>query len=76
MVKSPLPGKIVEVHIETGQAIATNQLLFVLESMKMEHKILSSRAGSVDSISVKRDQSVSGGDILATLTYTAGRLTQ
>lgn len=46
-VKTPMPGKLVKLLVEDGQAVEEGQPLLVLESMKMETVMPSPRAGLV-----------------------------
>jgi biotin carboxyl carrier protein len=64
-VISHMPGKVVRVLVEPGQAIAAGQGILVLEAMKMENEIVASRAGRVTSVRVTAGQSVEGGAELA-----------
>ena len=52
MVRSPLPGKVIKIDIEEGQAFSKNDRLFVLESMKMELEIKASSSGVMQHIHV------------------------
>ena len=47
LIKSPLPGKILEIPVVEGQEIKKGQVLFVLESMKMHNEIISEHDGLV-----------------------------
>jgi acetyl/propionyl-CoA carboxylase alpha subunit len=51
-IKAPIPGKIAQVLVDVGDAVSTNQLLLVLEAMKMENEIRASTSGSVRGIHV------------------------
>ena len=48
-----MPGKIISVKVKAGDAVAQNQIVAVLEAMKMENEIQSEVAGTVKSVSVK-----------------------
>lgn len=63
-VTSPMPGKIVKVAARVGDAVAERDLLFVLEAMKMEHRIEATRAGTVGSIAVVEGALVASGATL------------
>jgi biotin carboxyl carrier protein len=58
MVKSPMPGLIVAIQINEGDAVTKGQTLIVLESMKMENELKAPRDGTIGSIKVKLRQSV------------------
>lgn len=59
LVKSPLPGKILQISVVEGDEVKKGQTLFVLESMKMHNDIVSEYDGFVISILAKEDQAVS-----------------
>ena len=61
IVKSPLPGVIIDVHCKVGEAIKKGQTLLVLEAMKMENAIPSDRDGIVFEIKVNKGDSVMEG---------------
>ena len=49
-----------------GQKVESGDTLMVMEAMKMEHKIVASSAGTVDSIHFKEgDQVPQGAELLA-----------
>lgn len=65
-VKSPLPGLILEIKVNPGDAIKTGDTLVVLEAMKMENNIDSLQDGVVKSVEILRGDSVLEGDVLIT----------
>ncbi len=63
---APMPGKILEVHVREGQSVSSGDVLMVMEAMKMEHKIVASSDGKVDSINFKEgDQVPQGAELLS-----------
>ena len=44
---SPLPGRVVELRVKAGDAIARGDVLAVVEGMKMQHAIKAGRAGRI-----------------------------
>jgi biotin carboxyl carrier protein len=66
-VIAPMPGKIVRILAEPGQAVETGQGLVVMEAMKMENEIRSPRAGRVREASVREGQAVETGALLVVL---------
>lgn len=66
-VNSPMPGKIVAVKANPGQAIKKGEVILILEAMKMENEIVAPSDGTVASINVSAGQSVEAGTLLATL---------
>lgn len=61
---SPLNGTMLEVHVEAGQEVAENDVLFVVEAMKMKTNISSPRAGKVKDVPVKEKDVIEQGQIL------------
>lgn len=64
-VKSPLPGVIIDFKVKEGDAVKAGQCVAILEAMKMENNVNSSKDGVVKSILVNKGDSVlEGTDIL------------
>jgi acetyl/propionyl-CoA carboxylase alpha subunit len=57
-IKAPMPGKVVTVLCEKGEAVTVNQGLVVLEAMKMENELRSPVSGVVVELNVKPGQAV------------------
>jgi glutaconyl-CoA decarboxylase len=66
-VNAPMPGKIIAIKANVGQAIKKGQVLVILEAMKMENEIVAPSDGTVASINVTGGSSVESGQLLATL---------
>ena len=65
-LSAPMPGKILEVHVSEGQNVKSGDVLMVMEAMKMEHKIVASSDGIVESIHFKEgDQVPQGAELLS-----------
>lgn len=64
VIKSPLPGSVINIHVKVGDRIKPGQKLFLLEAMKMENNIDADREGTVTAIHVRPGQSVMEGDVL------------
>ena len=67
IVNSPMPGTILKVSVAVGESVKKNQVLCVLEAMKMENDIVSPRDAEVAGIMVTRGASVNAGDALISL---------
>lgn len=63
-IKSPLPGVIVKVLVQTGQAVKRGDVLLTMESMKMENNILAEEDSIINKIHVQPGQSVMQDDLL------------
>ena len=66
-VKAPLPGTIIKVLATAGAAVKKGDTLLIMEAMKMENSITSSRDGRVAAIKVKEGDTVLQNDVLLEL---------
>lgn len=66
-IKSPMPGNIFDIKVSVGDKVSVNQVVIVLEAMKMENEIVADSAGTVASIEVTKGASVNSGDVLITI---------
>ena len=66
-VNAPMPGKILGIKANAGQAVKKGDVLLVLEAMKMENEIVAPQDGTVASINVAVGDQVEAGAVLATL---------
>ena len=65
--RSPIAGVVVRVPAQVGQAIRANDVLVVLEAMKMETVITAPIAGKVAGVNVKPSDAVQSGQVLVEL---------
>jgi biotin carboxyl carrier protein len=63
-VTAPMTGKIVSVRVKKGDTVKEKQVLCIIEAMKMENEITSSRAGMVKEVFVSEGLPVGEGDVL------------
>jgi 3-methylcrotonyl-CoA carboxylase alpha subunit len=63
-MSAPVPGKVIQVTISVGSSIEAGQVLFVLESMKMQFEVKASKSGSAASVLVKQGDQVTAGQSL------------
>jgi biotin carboxyl carrier protein len=61
---APMPGKVLRVLVAEGEEVAARQPLVVVEAMKMENELSSSRAGRVKEVAAAAGQSVEAGRLL------------
>jgi acetyl-CoA carboxylase biotin carboxylase subunit len=66
-LRAPLPGKVIKLGVQSGDAVQADQLLLVLEAMKVEHKITAPYAGKVTRIHFAEGQQVNRDDQLVEL---------
>ncbi len=62
---APMPGKVVKVLAKEGDAVEPGQGIVVVEAMKMQNEMKSTRAGKVISVSAVEGDTVNAGDVLA-----------
>ena len=62
--RSPISGVVVRLSAQVGQQIKANDVLMVLEAMKMESSITSPIDGKVAKVNVSAGDSVQGGQVL------------
>ena len=60
-VNAPMPGTILKVNVQNGQAVKEGDVLVVLEAMKMENEILAPKNGTVTQILVSKGSTVDTG---------------
>lgn len=66
-VAAPMPGKILAIKANVGQAVKRGDVVMILEAMKMENEITAPEDGTIAGINVAVGDSVESGDTLASL---------
>ena len=66
-VAAPMPGTIVRLEVAEGDAVEAEQVVAVIEAMKMETEIKSPAAGTVSSILVNAKDVVTAGQAIMTI---------
>ncbi|WP_066830513.1 biotin/lipoyl-containing protein [Collinsella ihumii] len=59
-----MPGKIVDIKLNVGDAVSNGTVVMVLEAMKMENQIIAESDGKIASIAVAKGDMVNPGDEL------------
>ncbi len=54
----PMPGLLVQLHVEAGEKVEAGQPLAVVEAMKMENILRAEKSGTVKSLSAKQGDSL------------------
>lgn len=67
-LKAPMPGLIVELRVQPGQAVQKGDPLLVLEAMKMENILKAPADGIVGGIKVSPRDNVTKGQVLVQFT--------
>jgi biotin carboxyl carrier protein len=68
-IRSPMPGKILDVCITAGDTVEAGQVLILLEAMKMENALTAEGAGRVKKIHVAVGDLVDLGQLLVELEF-------
>jgi acetyl/propionyl-CoA carboxylase alpha subunit len=66
-VTAPMPGTVIKVLVQPGDAVAARQPLVVLEAMKMETPLVSPYDATVRAVHVAEGDRVAGGTVLVEL---------
>ncbi len=64
LVLSPLPGTILKINVSVGDKVTEGQNLLVMEAMKMENQIQTSKGGEIVAIKVNVGDIVQQDDLL------------
>ncbi len=63
-LKAPMPGLIIDIRVQPGQAVQKGDPLLVLEAMKMENILKAPADGTIASIKVAQRANVTKGQVL------------
>jgi acetyl-CoA/propionyl-CoA carboxylase, biotin carboxylase, biotin carboxyl carrier protein len=66
-IRAPMQGTIVKVLVEKGQPIQAGDVVCILEAMKMENHIASTREGEITDLPIRPGQVVELGALLAVI---------
>ena len=66
-VSAPMPGNILDVKVNPGDAVKAGDVLVILEAMKMENEILAPRDGTVAQVVTSKGAVVETGAPLVVL---------
>ncbi len=66
-VGASIPGMVSKVSVQPGDAVEENQVIAVIEAMKMETAVTARTAGKVREIRVKEGQAVKAKELLMLL---------
>ena len=67
VVKSPMPGNVLKINVTPGQKVGEGDVLIILEAMKMENEVVSTKAGTVAQIVVAQGAVVETGSPLVVI---------
>ncbi len=63
-VGSSIPGAVTKVNVSVGDTVEKNQVLVIVEAMKMETSVTAQMAGVVEEVLVSANQTVKAGQLL------------
>jgi biotin carboxyl carrier protein len=63
-LKAPMPGLVLELLVEPGQAVQKGDSLIILEAMKMENVLKAAGDGVVKALKVEKGAAVTKGQVL------------
>jgi acetyl-CoA carboxylase biotin carboxyl carrier protein len=66
-VKSEIAGSVWKIIAETGADLAADDVIVILESMKMEIPVVTPKAGKLTDIHVAEGDMIGEGQLIATL---------
>ena len=66
-LNAPMPGMVISVTCQEKQIVEKNQVLMIIEAMKMEHQIKAPFAGTIDALFYKSGNQVNEGQALLSL---------
>jgi Acetyl/propionyl-CoA carboxylase, alpha subunit len=67
VIASPMAGIILKVNVSPGTHIAQDDVVVIMEAMKMETEVRSRITGTVSTVNIKEGDAVAVGETLITL---------
>lgn len=66
-IRAIIPGRIAAIHVVAGDVVEAGQSLLVVEAMKMQNELRTSRPGTVERVAVGEGETIDNGDVLVIL---------
>ncbi len=66
-IVAPMPGAILQIKKNAGEAVKKGETIIILEAMKMENEIMAPRDGVIAQITITQGAMVNTGDALAVM---------
>ncbi len=67
VIKSPMPGNVLKINVSQGQQVKEGDVLLILEAMKMENEVVSTKTGTVAQIVTSKGAVVETGSPLVVI---------
>lgn len=67
LLRSPMNGKVIAIQAAAGDAVTKDQVLVIVEAMKMENQVLAPMDGVVEAVSVQEGDQVETRQVLMTV---------
>jgi acetyl-CoA carboxylase biotin carboxylase subunit len=66
-IAAPMPGRVIQVNVKSGQQVRRGDALIVLEAMKMEHTLAAPRDGIIEVVTTLAGEQIGEGAIVVRL---------
>jgi biotin carboxyl carrier protein len=66
-ITSPMPGKVFKLHVQEGDIVSKGDVLLIIESMKMENRILATKDAVVQKINIALHDMIEASTVLVVL---------
>lgn len=66
-ITAPMPGKILDINVNVGDVVTENQVLAVLEAMKLENEIVAPRAGTITAVIATKGAQIDVGQTIVVI---------
>lgn len=67
IVEAPMVGRVIRIHVQSGNHVSEGDRICDIEALKMEIPILAPVSGTIKAIHVSPGQKIDGGDPLAVI---------
>ena len=66
-IGASIPGMVTKVHVKAGDMVEENQVIAVVEAMKMETSVVARMSGHIEEVFIQEGSSVKAGELLMTM---------
>jgi biotin carboxyl carrier protein len=66
-IKAPMPGLVLDIHVDVGQEVVEGDKILILEAMKMENSIMIHTNAKIKAVHIRKGQAVEKGQVLVEL---------